>query len=1161
MKRLYAIIFSVSFIGAYNYSFSQHWKQYSDSAQMFSILGTKKNSVEYFNKAVEFYDKAKEILQKDSSGTLTYALISNNFARLYTTLGQYKNAEPLWIEAKNIRNRVLGNKDTSYAESCNGLGYVYYMLRENENAESEYMEAKNIRLQVFGLDHYHYASSCNNLGILYIQMRQFEKAEFFIREAIRIRKNLAPINNHPDYASSIDNLAIVYMEKGEYKEAEPYFLEAKNIREKTAGKMSINYGTSCTNLASYYTKVGDYASAEPLYSEALLIIKANRGEDYPDYAACSNNLAIMYRELGKYELALSYCIKAKDIREKLFKKLHPLYANSCENLAAIYSLMGQNKKAEQLFIEAKTILENNIKNPNSDYAGVCNDLGNLYDNTGQSEIAENLFLKSVQANEVALGKGSLNYALSIFNLAIFYMNMGLFEKAEPLFLVAKKIREDKLGKEHPLYALCCGFLAELYKKTYRYNESESLYLEAEKIIEKSFGKNQINYATNCDQLAELYQYMGLNKKAEFLFIEAKKLREEKLGKDHPDYAASCNNLGNLYLHLGQYKEAESLFFETKKIIEKIYGKVHPSYILVCYNIAIVYMNEKLIDKAKEYFVEAYTYENLNQKNIFKFTSEKEKQLFLKQRVEYNSIMYSFFATNYPFDRQAFCYDVSLLNRNRILSSSQKVLESINNNNDTSIKTKYNEWIKIKKQIAFWATRPLSVRIVNIKDLEEQANTLEKELAARSAFFKEKQENGESNWKRIKNNMKLNEASIEFVEYNYFNGKRWTDSTYYIALVLRKDRPEPILVQLFEKRQLDTLLNSGKTLNTYKRINTVYAKNKLLYNLIWTPLEKYLSGIKRVNMALAGNLFKVSFAALLVNDKQLLSDQFQLTQLNSTATVTDKFQYSITSLDKIQLYGGIKYELDSETLKMAALEHPTSNAGCRSLPDDLIRTGDYQFLLNTEKEVEEIKKEATNINVFVTMVSGISATEESFKVLNGTNSPTVLHIATHGFFFPDPKVYEKDSTKRMLEMSGKVFRQSDNPLFRSGLLFAGANIAWRGKSVDGIEDGILTAYEVSNMYLPNTKLVVLSACETALGEVQGSEGVYGLQRAFKMAGVQYLVMSLWEVPDAETTEFMQLFYKNLFAKQTIDLAFSNTQQVMKNKYRGEPYKWAAWIMVR
>ncbi|MEO5647866.1 MAG: CHAT domain-containing protein, partial [Chitinophagaceae bacterium] len=196
---------------------------------------------------------------------------------------------------------------------------------------------------------------------------------------------------------------------------------------------------------------------------------------------------------------------------------------------------------------------------------------------------------------------------------------------------------------------------------------------------------------------------------------------------------------------------------------------------------------------------------------------------------------------------------------------------------------------------------------------------------------------------------------------------------------------------------------------------------------------------------------------------------------------------------------------------------------------------------------------------ISVISGINASEESIKALNGKASPAVLHIATHGFFFPDPK--DKDGIHRKFETSGKVFKQSDNPLFRSGLLLAGANNAWQNKAIEGVEDGILTSYEVSNLYLPNTKLVVLSACETGLGDIQGSEGVYGLQRAFKMAGVQNLIMSLWKVPDAETAEFMQKVYKNLFAGKNIGDAFYHAQTIMKNKYRGNPNKWAAWVLVR
>ena len=373
--------------------------------------------------------------------------------------------------------------------------------------------------------------------------------------------------------------------------------------------------------------------------------------------------------------------------------------------------------------------------------------------------------------------------------------------------------------------------------------------------------------------------------------------------------------------------------------------------------------------------------------------------------------------------------------------------------------------------------------------------------------------------------------------------------------MTKDKPEPQLIPLFEEKQL----------STYKTIASLYGTNQKVnaaYNLIWAPLEKHLNGITKIYFAPAGLLYRISFPALPVNDHEVLSDKYQLVQLNTTASVASQSENFITTSDKIYLYGGIQYDVDSAALKQAVVAYRSSNENenIRFLTDDSTRGSSWQYLPGTQKEINEIDSLGKQKNYDVVFTEGVSASEESIKALNGNASPAVLHIATHGFFFPDPKEKKKESINSSFE-SGNVFRQSDNPLFRSGLLFAGANNAWQGKQIEGVEDGILTAYEVSNLYLPNTKLVVLSACETGLGDIEGNEGVYGLQRAFKMAGVENLIMSLWRLPDKEAAEFMEEFYKNIFDKQSINDAFYNAQTIMKNKYRTEPKKWAAWTLVR
>ena len=199
--------------------------------------------------------------------------------------------------------------------------------------------------------------------------------------------------------------------------------------------------------------------------------------------------------------------------------------------------------------------------------------------------------------------------------------------------------------------------------------------------------------------------------------------------------------------------------------------------------------------------------------------------------------------------------------------------------------------------------------------------------------------------------------------------------------------------------------------------------------------------------------------------------------------------------------------------------------------------------------------------------GFAATEEAFKNVGKTGiSPRVLHIATHGYFFPNPK----SSTKN--DAADPVFKTSDHPMIRSGLILAGGNQAWKtGKPFKpGMEDGILTAYEISQMNLSNTELVVLSACETGLGDIQGNEGVYGLQRAFKIAGAKNLIMSLWQVPDFQTQELMTAFYKKWLPaaaeakagkteKMSIREAFRAAQKEMREKYQ-HPYFWAGFVLV-
>ena len=201
----------------------------------------------------------------------------------------------------------------------------------------------------------------------------------------------------------------------------------------------------------------------------------------------------------------------------------------------------------------------------------------------------------------------------------------------------------------------------------------------------------------------------------------------------------------------------------------------------------------------------------------------------------------------------------------------------------------------------------------------------------------------------------------------------------------------------------------------------------------------------------------------------------------------------------------------------------------------------------------------NENIQAELFTEKAGSEEQFKTIE-YSSPSIIHVSTHGFYFAD----KQDQLKNLPSDFDK-FARHENPLLRSGFILAGGNTAFQGKEIpEGTDDGVLTAYEISNLNFFNTDLVVLSACQTGLGDVKGNEGVYGLQRAFKMAGVEYLLLSLWEVPDIQTQELMSFFYKNWFSGMDITDAFKTAQNDLKTKYagiEGSAFAWAAFVLIR
>ena len=421
---------------------------------------------------------------------------------------------------------------------------------------------------------------------------------------------------------------------------------------------------------------------------------------------------------------------------------------------------------------------------------------------------------------------------------------------------------------------------------------------------------------------------------------------------------------------------------------------------------------------------------------------------------------------------------------------------------------------------------------------------------RSKAFGDYTRNLALKWTDVQAALGKKDIAIEFETYTH------QDTTFYIALTLRPCYTEPHLVELFNSTQMKA-----------KSDSKTYYTSTAMSELVWGNLADELNGVKNVYFSPAGELNNIGIEYMLDEDgKHLLSEKRNYYRLTSTRELAKEHQSKKVS--DATVYGGIRYdvtpgskltgeETESERLALAATRSYTPM-------DSLSLTrGGWKYLPGTKEEAESISSTLTSKRVKNELLEGEAGTEESFKALGGAKKD-VIHIATHGFYWTETEAGRSgmETSSFMLDGESRAPKE-DKALTRSGLLFAGAQNAFEGKDIPiDVEDGILTAKDISRMDLRGTDLVVISACQSGLGEVTG-DGVFGLQRGFKKAGVQSIVMSLWEVDDTATKIMMTRFYENLAKGKSKYDSFLEAQKYLR-KYDGglydEPEYYAAFVLL-
>ncbi|PSJ72275.1 hypothetical protein C7N43_35080 [Sphingobacteriales bacterium UPWRP_1] len=1122
-------------------------------AKFYEEMGNYEKAEPLLQQALEIRKKALGEQHPDYSTTL------NSLAGLYWGMQNYEKAEHLYKEVIEIRKNTLGEQHTDYGVSIFNLAGLYNDMGNYKKAEPLYMQALEIYKKSFGEQHLFCAAPLGSLANLYYQTGNYAKSEPLYIQALEIRKKVLG-EQHPEYAKTLNNLATLYDAMGNYKKAEPLFIQALNIIKKTLGELHPEYAKTLNNMATLYFRMGNYERAEWFCLQALEIYKTTQGDQQLSYAYCLNNLSEIYISMGYYDKAEPLYIQALNIMKKTLGEQHPDYATALNNLAKFYEEMGNYEKTELLVQQALEIRKKVFGEDHPDYATTITTLALLYYKIGNYEKVEPFLLQALEITKKTLGEQHSNYATSLNNIATYYYNMGDYKKAEPLYLHSLKINQKVLGKQHPDYAISLQHMAGFYYSVGKYEKAEPLLQKALEIQKKALGELHPSYATSLSKLAALYYSVGKYEKAEPLLQKALEIQKKALGELHPSYATSLSKLAALYYSVGKYEKAEPLLQKALEIQKKALGENHPDYSISLSNLAAFYQQTRNYTAAYPLFTRALqSYERQVAQN-FGWLPEQQRELYYKTVGYKFEIFYSFTQQAQQTLPQtlADAYNYCLFFKGRQLAATLQMRNRIAQSADATLLQDYENWLNQRRQLGKLYEMTIAARDSlgwNIDSLETAANRAEAALARRSQDFARATDTTRYTWQMVQQQLKPGEAAVEIVRFRWA-GKSWTDSVHYALMVVTpQTRQHPQVVWLNNGNDLE-----GNYYNQYKGALQRGENDFDSYLRYWQPLDSLLQGVHTIYLSADGIYLLLNPATLLTPQGKYLSEVINLRLTGSTRDLVRRQPSAAGAELTAVLVGNPQYGASAEQVSGAAQQF-RSGAGAHDayLPQNArSSTAQLPPLPGTKTEIDSIAAELQQQGYRINVYLGKDAVEEAVKT---AHSPRVLHLATHGVFLPPPQ--QPRAARPQLLIGMETGRAIENPLLRAQLFFTGAQATLNNQYPPDAQydNGILTAYEAVNLDLRGTDLVVLSACETGLGEVHNGEGVFGLQRAFYVAGSRCLLMSLWKVSDEATRLFMTTFYRQWQQTGSKQEGYRTAVNTLKATSAWKhPNYWGAFVLV-
>jgi len=964
------------------------------------------------------------------------------------------------------------------------------------------------------------------------------------------------------YAHSLEQLGALLGDIGKIEQAQFYFLKLKEWLENELGENNVYYMNTVINLALNASNVNNFKMAEEYYQEGLAICQSLYSNHHPEYIQILSEIGAMYLKKGDYYRAKEYFLESLEICKTLFGASYMEYKISMEclhDLGHIYYQLNDYSMAEEYWLDFIKAIEPNMELVVSSYPqwlGVYLNIGSMYHYMRDFRQSEYYYRKLLKIYEAYNQDSTSNYASVLHNLGNLYCTEGDYAKAKNYQLQALEIRKNVLGEDHAQYVssiLSNGFT---YSQLGEYKKARVYYRQALNIIRFKWEHTHPYYITALQSIAEYYGRINKNFYAEKYYKKNLKVSEVSYGKEHPIYAHSLVSLGSYYYYLNDYQQCERYYLEALDILYAT-ENAEEQIASILIKLGLQNYNNHNYNSSYSYFLEASSiHKNEYLSNSLFMTELQHEMYWLTIKTYFEDLYTTFSYENHFTNRKAtmFAYDNELFYKGLLLKSTNTIRQNILECNDSILVSQWKNFISLKQQLL--ALEDNDSMPESIAAYYQQADSLEKVITRSSSVYRENQAMWKITWDSVQSHLSFNEVAIE-----YFSAPLLKDSTMYCALLLRQDSEYPELIPLFKEKEVSSFLSTSEG-NITNQTYDYYSNGDTISQLVWSKILPYINEGETIYFAPSGLLHQLAIEYLPYDENRTMSDVYNMVRLSSTREIVLNKQHA--EYTTATIYGGIAYDLEEDVLLAESENYATENLlASRSIENDTLNRGNVKYLPGTKKEAESINALLKQNNISAKLYTTAKANEESFKSLSGKHN-NILHIGTHGFTWTDSLAKKQDFFAQRVQLMGQEqhYDTSIDPLNRCGLLFAGANIALQGNSKnlpEGVQDGILTAKEISLMDLRDANLVVLSACETAKGDIT-SEGVFGLQRAFKMAGVQTIIMSLWKVNDQATQLLMTEFYNNWIGKhQSKREAFRNAQNTVRTRYE-EPEYWAGFVML-